>query len=46
MAEEWAQRSGAFGLYDGCLSEIDEWLCTIEKPFNVNNPSDYFSGHY
>ena len=46
MAEEWAQRSDAFGLYDGCLSAIDGWLCTIEKPSDVDNPGDYFSGHY
>ena len=45
FAGEWAKRSRAFGIFDGCLGAIDGWLCTIEKPSDVNNPSDYFSGH-
>ena len=46
MADEWHQRSGAFGIYFGMLGAIDGWLCTIEKPNDVPNPSEYFSGHY
>ena len=46
MAEEWAERSDSWGLFDGCLAAIDGWLCTIEKPSDVENPSDFFSGHY
>ena len=46
MAEECTQRSDTSGLYDGCLLAIDGWLYTIEKPSNVVNPGDYFSGHY
>ena len=46
VTEEWAARSDAFGLFDGCLSAIDGWLCTVEKPSDVENPGDFFSGHY
>ena len=46
MADEWAQRSGAFGLFDGTLGAIDGWLCALECPADVPNPADYFSGHY
>ena len=39
-------RSEAKGIFFGILSAIDGWLCTMEKPSDVPNPSDYFSGHY
>ena len=28
------------------IGAIDGWLCTIEKPKDVSNPSKFFSGHY
>ena len=30
----------------GCLSAIDGWLCTTEKPSDVLNPIEFCSGHY
>ena len=46
VAQEWGARSEAFGLFYGCVGAIDGWLCTLEKPEDVPNPGDYFSGHY
>ena len=46
MADDWNERSSAFGLYYGCLAAIDRWLCTTEQPSDVDNPADFFSGHY
>ena len=46
IAREWNKRSTAFGAFFGCLGAIDGWLCTTEKPEDVHNPGDYFSGHY
>ena len=46
MAHEWNSRSSASHAFFGVLSAIDGWLCTTEKPSDVSNPSDYFSGHY
>ena len=46
VAREWNERSQSFGDFFGCLSAIDGWLCTTEKPEDVINPGDYFSGHY
>ena len=33
-------------IFDGVLLCIDGWLCCTNKPFDVNNTNDYFSGHY
>ena len=46
VADEWNDRSNAFGLYYGYLAAIDGWLCTIEQPWDVGNPADFFSRHY
>ena len=46
MAKKWDKCSRAFGLFYGCLGAIDGWLCTIERPSDVEDPSDFFSGHY
>ena len=46
LALEWNQRSGAGHIFYGMLGAIDGWLCTAERPHDVTNPSDYFSGHY
>ena len=46
LAMEWQQRSGAFHIFYGMLGAIDGWLCTIERPSDVDAPGDYFSGHY
>jgi hypothetical protein len=46
-AAEWSPRSVSFGLLDGFLAAMDGcWLCCINKPWDVDNPGDYFSGHY
>jgi hypothetical protein len=31
---------------DGCIGAIDGWLACTEKPFDVTNQTDYYSGHY
>ena len=46
MAIDWNEKSGALGIYYGCIGAIDGWLCTMEKPADVINPTDYHSGHY
>ena len=46
MAVEWNQRSGAYHIFYGMLGAIDGWLCTTERPSDVQNPSKFFSGHY
>ena len=46
VALEWSARSGAFHVFHGVLGAIDGWLCTTEKPSDVPNPSNYYSGHY
>ena len=46
IAHEWNSQSSASHAFFGVLSAIDGWLCTTEKPSDVSNPSDYFSGHY
>ena len=46
VASEWSRRSMSFGLLDGFISAMDGWLCCINKPWDVDNPGDYFSGHY
>ena len=46
MAVEWNEKSSALGVYYGCLGAIDGWLCTMEKPADVPNLTDYHSGHY
>ena len=46
VADEWGEQSGVYGLYYGYLAVIDGWMCTIEQPSDVDNPVDFFSGHY
>ena len=46
MAVEWNQRSGAYHILYGMVGAIDGWLCTTERPSDLPNPSDFFSGHY
>ena len=38
--------SGASGLYDGAVGALDGWLACTDKPGDVDNPTDYYSGHY
>ena len=45
-AAQWNEKSGAFGVYHGCVGAIDGWLCCIYKPKKVNNTAHHFSGHY
>ena len=46
LADAWQDKSGAFPLLDGFLGAIDGFLARTEMPFDVENPRDYFSGHY
>jgi hypothetical protein len=39
-------KSTAEGVFFGFVGAIDGWLCCINKPLDVSNPLDYFSGHY
>lgn len=45
-AAEWNEKSGAFGVFHGCVGAIDGWLCCIHKPKNVDNTAHHFSGHH
>jgi len=38
----------SFGVIDGCVGELDGWLCRIKVPLgkDTSNISSYFSGHY
>ena len=45
-ANGFDQISTAEGLFFGVVGAIDGWLCCINKPSDVSNPLDYFSGHY
>jgi hypothetical protein len=38
--------SSAESIFFGVVGAIDGWLCCIDKPSDVSNPSDYYSGHY
>ena len=38
--------SNSFSTMDGHLGPLDGWLCITNKPWDVANPVDYFSGHY
>jgi hypothetical protein len=46
VSAEWSSRSSSFQILDGFLGAIDGWLCCMNKPSDVDNPGDYFSGHY
>ena len=46
LAGNWSKISTAYQLLDGFLGAVDGWLACTEAPFYVQNPSDYFSGHY
>jgi hypothetical protein len=46
LAGKWQEVSTAFGLLNGFLGAIDGWLPCTKKPSGVDNPADYFSGHY
>ncbi len=46
LAGKWQEVSTAFGLLNGFLGAIDGWLPRTKKPSGVDNPADYFSGHY
>ena len=45
-ALEWNEKSGAFGMFHGCVGAINGWLCCICKPKNVDNTAHCFSGHH
>jgi len=34
------------GLYFGVVGAIDGWLCCTDRPSDVTNATDYYSGHY
>ena len=46
LADGFDRISGALGLFYGVIGAIDGWLCTTQKPSDVENEGDYFSGHY
>jgi hypothetical protein len=46
LAGKWQEVSTAFGLLNGFLGAIDGWLPHTKRPSGVDNPADYFSGHY
>ena len=45
-ARDWENLSGGSGAMFGQIAPIDGWLCMTQCPYDVNNPSDYFSVHY
>ena len=46
LVGDWSKISTAYQLLDGFLGAVDGWLAYTEAPFDVQNPADYFSGHY
>ncbi len=46
LAGMWQEVSTAFGLLNGFLGAVDGWLPRTKRPSGVDNPADYFSGHY
>ena len=38
--------SNAHSVFFGVIGAIDGWLCTTNKPSDVPNPGDFYSGHY
>ena len=38
--------STAQSVFFGVIGAIDGWLCTTNKPSDVPNPGDFYSGHY
>ena len=46
LAQKWSSVSTADGLLEFNLGCMDGWLPRTEKPRNVHNQKDYFSGHY
>ena len=38
--------SNAQSTFFGVIGAIDGWLCTTNKPSDVPNPGDFYSGHY
>lgn len=46
LATKWQEVSTAFGLLNGFLGAIYGWLPRTKRPSRVDNPADYFSGHY
>ena len=46
LANNWNKYSGGFGRMYEHLSPLDEWLYTMQKYWDVPNPSDYRNGHY
>lgn len=46
LAGKWQDVSTAFGLLNGFVGAIDGWLPRTKRPAGVDNPADYFSGHY
>ena len=46
LAGKWQEVSTTFGLLNGFLGAMDGWLPRTKRPSGVDNPADYFSGHY
>ena len=46
VKQEWKIISNSFSIMNGHLGPLDGWLCITNKPWDVTNPVDYFSGHY
>ena len=46
LAAKWQEVSTAFGLLNGFLGAIDGWLPRTKRPSGVDNPADYYFGHY
>ena len=46
LSHRWNSVSTAYNLFPHHLGALDGWLPRTEKPRDVTNKSDYFSGHY
>ena len=46
LAHRWSSCSTAFGLFTHNLGCMDGWFPRTEMPRDVDNQTDYYSGHY
>ena len=45
LAQRWSNVSTVYGLFNNNLGAIDGWLPHTEMPSDVENQTDYISGH-
>ena len=45
-AAVWNEKSGAFGMFHGCVGVINGWLSCIHKPKNADNTVHCHGGYY